>query len=312
MLAHAQANVQCIQATKIMRRTYMLDLRNLRHFVVLARRLNYVRAADELSVTQPTLSRSIQSLERQLQVRLFDRNRGGVTLTPQGRVIAERAGFLLTDAEDLESYSKLTAQGESGRIRFGMAPMPAHALLRQVLTDRLNVAPNVINEVVVRDIEALWGLLIAGEIEFFVCPDRPLHDLSQARVEILGSFPLSVIVCANHPLLENQLEDRRFPLLRSSWTGVSIPHEIQHRILGAPNVVEDFATLAGITASTNALWLSSSYAVRRELKDGSLVELLRARQHVDVGLYTLKRRSQSPLAESIAALLRDYVRTLEE
>lgn len=290
----------------------MLDLRNLRHFVVLARRLNYVRAAEELGVTQPTLSRSIQSLERQLQVRLFDRNRGGVSLTPQGRVIAERAGFLLTDAEDLERYSQQAAQGERGRICFGMAPMPAHALLRQVLSDRLNVAPNVTNEVVVRDVEALWGMLLAGEIEFFVCPDRPLHDLSQARVEVLGSFPLSVIVRAGHPLLESQREGERFPLLRSSWAGVSIPHEIQQRILGAANVVEDFATLAGITASTDALWLSSAYAVRRELESGSLVELLRAQQRFDVALYTLKRRSLSPLAEAIAALLRDHIRTLQQ
>jgi DNA-binding transcriptional LysR family regulator len=290
----------------------MLDLRNLRHFVVLARRLNYVRAADELGVTQPTLSRSIQSLERQLQVQLFDRNRGGVTLTPQGQVIAERAAFLLTDAEDLERHAKQSGQGESGRIRFGMAPMPARALLQQVLSARLNAAPSVINEVVVRDIEALWGLLMAGEIEFFVCPDRPLHDLSQARVESLGTFPLSVIVRAGHPLLQGEGGAQRFPLLRSSWAGVSVPHEIQDRILGAPNVVEDFATLAGITASTDALWLSSSYAIRRELREGTLVELLQAQQRVEVALYALKRRSRSPLAESLVGLLHEYVGSLAE
>lgn len=72
----------------------MLDLRKLRHVVVLARRLNYVRAADELGITQPTLTRSIQALERQLQVRLFDRDHGSVNLTPRGRSIAERAGLL--------------------------------------------------------------------------------------------------------------------------------------------------------------------------------------------------------------------------
>jgi DNA-binding transcriptional LysR family regulator len=288
----------------------MLDLRHLRHMVVLARRLNYVRAADELGITQPTLSRSIQALERQLGVRLFDRDRGGVALTPQGRLIAERAGFLLTDAEDLERHSKLFGQGESGRIRFRKAPMPARALLAPVLSERLNLAPSVTNEVVVRDIEALWGMLLVGEIEFFVCPDRPLHDLSQAEAEILDSFPLSLIARAGHPLLRDPKTDRRFPLLRSSWTGVAVPAEIQPHVLGVANVVEDFAVLAGLTASTDAIWLSSPYAIQEEIAAGTLVELLRAPQKVEVGLYALKRRSRSPLAEAIIASLRQHVARL--
>lgn len=285
----------------------MLDLRSLRYLVVLARRLNYVRAADELGITQPTLSRSIQALERQLEVRLFDRDRGGVHLTPQGRVIAERAAFLLTDAEDLERHSRLTAQGEGGRVRFGMTPMPARALLTKILSERLNLAPSVTNEVVVRDVEALWGMLNLGEIEFFISPDRPLHDLEQANVAFLGEFPLSLIVRAGHPLLTSAETAARYPLLRSSWTGTSVPDEIRHRISGAPNIVEDFATLAGVTASTDAIWLSSAYAIEAELRDGSLVELLRARQHVEVNLYSLARRSQSPLAKPIADALRHHV-----
>jgi len=168
----------------------------------------------------------------------------------------------------------------------------------------------VTNEVVVRDVEALWGMLVAGEIELFVSPDRPLHDLSHARVELLGKFPLSLIVRAGHPLLGDADEESQFPLLRSSWTGVSIPNEIQHRVLGNPNIVEDFATLASVTTSTNAMWLSSASAIQQELQVGSLVELLRAQQPVDVTLYSLKRRSRSPLAQSIAVALRHYVMTL--
>jgi DNA-binding transcriptional LysR family regulator len=289
----------------------MLDLRNLRHLIVLARHLNYVRAADELRITQPTLSRSIQALERQLKVRLFDRNRGGsVNLTPHGLMIAERAGFLLTDAEDLERDSSLSAQGKSGRIRFGMAPMPARALLPRLLSDRLNAAPGVTNEVVVRDVEALWGMLIAGEVEFFVSPNPPLHDLSEVRVERLGTFPLSLIVRTGHPLLEGEFPGRQFPLLRSTWTGVPVPTQIQHRILGNPNVVEDFEALARVTASTDAIWLSSVYAIQEELRTGKLIEFRRAKPPIQMVLYALKRRVQSPLAEEISEALRHQVKSL--
>ncbi len=289
----------------------MLDLRNLRHLVVLARRLSYVRAADELGITQPSLTRSIQALEQQLQVKLFDRDRGGVSLTPQGKMIAEQARFLLTDAEDLERQSKMYGQGERGRLRFGMAPMPAHVLLRRSLTEQLAQRPNVTNEVVVRDVDALWGMLVEGEIEFFVSPDRLTRDVSEARVELLGSFPLSLMVRSGHPLLRRRTAaDRRFPLIRSSWTGALVPEQIQPRVLGAPNVIEDFSTLEALTTSTDVIWLVSSYAVQDKIEEGKLVEFMRADQHVEVTLYSLKRRSQSPLALSLISALRAHMREL--
>ncbi|CAN7635417.1 LysR family transcriptional regulator [Phenylobacterium sp. LjRoot225] len=288
----------------------LLDLRSLRHLVVLARHLNYVRAADELGVTQPTLSRSIQALERQLDIRLFDRDRGGVRITPQGRRMADRAAVLLRDADDLEHQAMLAARGEAGRVRFGMAPMPAHTLLSGALTDRLAVAPAVTNEVLVRDVDALWTMLLAGEIEFFVDPNPPTHDLSEVRLEVLGEFPLSVIVRADHPLLREGSTGGRYPLLRSSWTGVAVPEEVTDHILGPPNVIEDFSALASLAAATDALWLSSAFAIQDELRSGSLRELFRAAGHIKITMCSLKRRSLSPAAAAVAAMLRRRVKLI--
>lgn len=288
----------------------MLDLRNLRNLVVLAKRLNYVRAAGELGITQPTLTRSIQSLERKLGLRLFDRDRGGVSLTPQGRLIADRASFLLADAADLERHSRLSAEGQSGRIRFGMAPMPARALLPALLAERLDETPMVTNEVVVRDVEALWAMLIGGEIEFFVSPDIPLHDLSPVRVELLGRFPLSLILRSGHPLLQSPAPSMRFPLLRSSWSGMAVPEAVQQLVLGPPNVIEDFSALATATATTDAIWLSSAYAIQAEIMEGRLVEFFRSDRNIDVSIYSLARRFRTPLAGLLYASLHRLVRDL--
>jgi DNA-binding transcriptional LysR family regulator len=285
----------------------MIDLRKLRHLVVLAKFLNYVRAAEELAITQPTLSRSIQALEQQLKVKLFDRDRGGVSLTAQGRFIVERATTLLAEAEDLESHTRLGAVAQGGRIRFGMAPMPARALLSKVLADRVRAAPNVTNEVIVRDVEPLWGMLVGGEIEFFVSADLPMHDLTLAHAALLGKFPLSLIVRAGHPLLKSPRDGAKYPLFRSSWAGLSIPDEARHLVLGPTNIVEDFATLAQLTASTDVMWIASAYAIQAEIRDGALVELLRGRQPIEVKMYTLARRSQSPLAKAVAAAFRHHI-----
>lgn len=275
----------------------MIDLRNLRHLVALARRLSYVRAAEDLGITQPTLTRSIQALERQLQVKLFDRDRGQVSLTPPGKQFAERAAILLADAEALEASAKASGRGESGRIRFGLAPMPAGALLPRVMADRLMRSPDVINEVVVRDVEALWAMLVSGEIEFFISPNPPLNELSQVRAEVLGIFPLSLIVRAGHPLLESD-KGGPYPVLRSSWTGVSLPEDMAPHMLGQPNVIEDFGALASLTAGTDSIWLASAFAVADQIEARTLVELFRAPLNVEVVAYSLRRRTRSPLALS--------------
>ena len=62
-----------------------MTLNQLECFSVLAQRLNFTQAADDLFMSQPALSRTISALEGELGVRLFDRNSRSVALTPAGR-----------------------------------------------------------------------------------------------------------------------------------------------------------------------------------------------------------------------------------
>jgi len=62
-----------------------MNQRRLRHFTVVAETLNFSRAAERLHIAQPALSTSIQKLEAELGVRLFDRGTSGVQLTTAGR-----------------------------------------------------------------------------------------------------------------------------------------------------------------------------------------------------------------------------------
>ncbi|MBB5685354.1 LysR family transcriptional regulator [Sphingobium boeckii] len=289
-------------------------MRSLRYLLALSERLHFARAAEDLGISQSALSRSLQALEKQLGMRLFDRDRAGVSVTPQGRRVIERASHLIAEVSDLERHFVLSAKGEAGHICFGMGPMPSRALLSGVLSERLKTAPEVTNEVVVRDVEALWSLLLANEIEFFVSQDGLLPDASQARVELLGNFPLSLIVREDHPLLRGPCEGQTFPIVRSSWAGLPLPPEIERYARGPSHVIEDYGSLAAITKSTDAIWFSSRYAVTDELWAGSLRELPRAsdtvQREIRMVVYSLARRSQSPLARALKQALRQRVTAL--
>jgi DNA-binding transcriptional LysR family regulator len=75
-----------------------LDLRKLRYFLAVAHYLNFGRAAGELRLAQPALSRAIQALETDLRVPLFERNHHRVTLTPAGAALVREAETLLARA----------------------------------------------------------------------------------------------------------------------------------------------------------------------------------------------------------------------
>ena len=103
-------------------------------------------------------------------------------------------------------------------------------------------------------------------------------------------------------------------VLWTSWTGLPLPPEIQDRMRGSPNVIEDFGSLAAITAASDAIWFSSIYAVTEELKAGRLHELPHPpesdQRQVRIVLYTLERRSQSPWARALKQQIRIEIKRL--
>lgn len=294
-----------------------MDLRNLRHLVAIARRLSFSRAAEDLGLSQSALTRSIQSLERQAGMRLFDRDRTKVSVTPLGSIVVERASALLADADDFERMLRQTARGEEGRLCFGMAPLPAWTLLPNALSEWINAAPALTNEVVVRNVEALWPLLIAGDIEFFVSVEGQVPDAPPVRAETLGLFPFTLIVRAGHPLLLGNCPGATFPVLISSRGGIDVTllADLRDWAAGPPHVIEDYNTLVSLTKTTDAIWVSSAYSVIRDLESKMLfaLDLLNgsAPENFRMVMYSLDRRSQSPGMLRLKQALRQRIRDLQ-
>ncbi|MEV3973527.1 LysR substrate-binding domain-containing protein [Streptomyces sp. NPDC050698] len=115
-----------------------LNLRRLRYFLAVADTLSFSRAAEELHIAQPVLSRQIALLERELGAVLLERSTRGTTLTDAGRLIAEDGRQLLRSAGALERRARHAAQGiEQLTIGFmpGLLVTPIVQGLRQSFPD---------------------------------------------------------------------------------------------------------------------------------------------------------------------------------
>jgi DNA-binding transcriptional LysR family regulator len=95
-----------------------LDLRKLRYFIAVADQLHFGRAAEELHIAQPVLSRQIRALEQDLGASLFTRDRHGVALTDVGRQLLADAGPLLASAHAVRRRVSAAARG-SRRLMVG-------------------------------------------------------------------------------------------------------------------------------------------------------------------------------------------------
>ena len=296
----------------------MIELRRLRYLVVLAKRLSYSRAAEDLGVSQSALSRAIQSLERELDVRLFDRDRGGVMLTEQGRWIVEKAEALLISATDFEHQVGFVARGAEGRTRFGLTAVAAAALL-PALSPRFREMPGFAHEVIVADVEPLWLQLALGEIEFMICSEWssawPIPDGMPVRRESLGHFPISLIVRKDHPLLRGDFEGREFPLIISNQAGFGsqTTAAVRAQLGSSVQFIGDLAAARSLVRESDAIWLMSAYVVAQDIAEGVLAHLelpdeLEERSF-EVFMYSLVRRTMSP---AVIEIERGFRRQMEQ
>ncbi len=296
-----------------------MDLRSLKHVVVLARLLSYTRAAQELHLTQSALSRSIQAFERRAKVKLFDRDRGGVRVTAVGQAFVARAAALLRDADEVDRMLQRSTTAEIGEIAFGIGPLAAQALLPDTLSEALIARPELRTNVSIRNVEALLPALLKEELEFAVSAESDLLQAAPLQSTFLGWFPVSLIVRAGHPLLESRSHRKLdYPVLSpGQFTTSDRWPQYFRRYLGGPlHVIEDYGVTSRMTAMTDALWLSSTYAAAVEIQAGRLAEIPVPKGQkpfrFKLMMYSPARRSLSPAALLLRESFRKQIERLAE
>jgi DNA-binding transcriptional LysR family regulator len=115
----------------------------LESFVAVAEEEHFGRAAARLHITQPPLSRQVQTLEKHLQASLFDRRGRRARLTAAGAAFLVEARRLLSAAADAEDIVRRIAEGSSGTVRVGFTSVVGNATLPSLFRRATRLVPGV-------------------------------------------------------------------------------------------------------------------------------------------------------------------------
>lgn len=283
-----------------------IDLTRLRHILAVARLRSFSRAADELNITQPALSRSIAAFEQRHGLRLFDRGRGGVTPTALGALIITEAEQLLGSARDFEHNLQLYGSGGAGRIGFGMGPLVASLVLPRLTQMLLNDRPRLQLHASVAQVDQLVQELMGDAVEMVFVNSAQVDPLPQVVATPIGSMRLAVIVRGDHPLAARRRVDRaqlgQFPVA----SAVALP--IAGLGGGAGCIIcDNYHILRDAVMRTDCVWLASPDFVADEIARGALTRLdVEGIDLAEVELSMVRRqgRSMSPAAETVAAAVK--------
>ncbi|RYG66208.1 LysR family transcriptional regulator, partial [bacterium] len=175
-----------------------LSLRDLRALVCLAQHRHFGRAAQEMGISQPSLSAAIQKIEICLRAKVFQRTSRRCDLTPQGAAIVEQAHIALGELSRLASISDGRRQTLEGRFRLGIIPTVAPYYLPHVFGAIVDKFPKL--ELVLREeiSESLVEKLRSGEIDAALL-SLPLGEADLLEYPVLQE-ELALAVPLTHPL----------------------------------------------------------------------------------------------------------------
>lgn len=292
------------------------SIKQLRAFVEIARRGNFTRAAEALSLSQPALTIIINQFEDILGVRLFDRTTRRVRLTQEGSAFLPTAERLLHDFDTAIDDLRAVAERRRGRVGIAALPSVAVRLLPDIVAKFTLRYPGISVHLHDDNASGVQQRVLRGEVDFGI--GSRWEDSADLEFRPLLSDPFGLVCPADHPLASARgpipwqaLGGHPFlGLARDTgiWPLLHRVSDLPESVLAPQYEVSNIATLEGMLQAGLGITALPALAVprRRELR---LVfrPLTNPVLHRDLCAITRRGRSLSPAAESLYELAAEEI-----
>lgn len=177
---------------------FRFELRHLRTFMAIAEELSFRKAADNLHIAQPALSRQIAQLEEALECQLFDRRKRKIRLTAAGEFLYYKLPKLINQLHETAHQAQKIASGQSAILKFGYSSAAMSCFLPSVIQEIQNNIEDCEFKFVEETSDELIGGVISERLDaafILYRPDNPLLRTVHIKADQTG-----VILPDDHPL----------------------------------------------------------------------------------------------------------------
>lgn len=290
-----------------------MKLNALRDFLAVAEMGGLRAASRQLGVAQPAITRSVQELEKELGVALFERSAKGARLTPMGSAFMHRAIAVRNELQKAKDEIDQLRGETHGRVRVCLSSASHMALLPHVLKPFRARYPNVWMEIIDAVFPIAEAGLKNGEVDCYVGP-APERVSEELRVEKLFENTRVILGRRGHPLAQaRSLRD----LVEAEWLTTSITYKAEEELgpifashgLPAPRLVlraQSALTFLTTVPYTDLLMMAPVQWLLSPLTNG-LVQQIKVAEHLAAPPICIVQRTGMPLtpaAEYFCVLLR--------
>ncbi len=275
---------------------HAFSLRQLQYAIAVADALSFRRAAERCHVSQPALSSQLAQLEQTLGVRMFERDRRRVLVTPAGREIIERARRLLIEADDLVDASRRAGDPLAGTLRIGVIPTLSPYLLPAVAPALRKAFPRLRLAWREDKTALLVALLAAGELDAaLVALEAEIGDVE--REVIARDLKLSELRGEEVLLLDDGhcFREQALEVCTSARA-----REGEFRATSLPTLIQMVAAGVGIT-----LLPAVSVAAETQRADLALRELATPNATRTIALVWRRHAPIAPVLRDLSEVLRE-------
>jgi LysR family transcriptional regulator, regulator for genes of the gallate degradation pathway len=283
----------------------------------------FTRAARASGIAEPTLHRAARSLERTLELPLFEKTSFGIRPTRDAEMFARHVRLVFTELAQARSDVDALSGGSSGKTVIGAMPLARSFIVPSAVMAFMRKHPEHSVSVMEGPYEHLFASLQSGETDFLIGALRPARSAPGVTQEHLFNDPLSIAVRAGHPLAGRK-RLRPADLVRYPWiapretsplraqfdelfstAGVAPPaHPVQCNSLIAARA---------FLLESDCMMLSSAHQIHYELRAGLLVGIAHPQGHVvrSIGLTTRRNWQPTRAQTSLLQLIRERARAVE-
>ncbi|WP_455873907.1 LysR family transcriptional regulator [Rhizobium yanglingense] len=176
-------------------------LRQIQYFVAVAEQGSVTRAAQNLSISQSSVTEALKELETDLGVELFERHPRGLTITHNGHQFLRHATKILASVSDARASFSSLQSALSGTLNIGVTSLVAGYVLSDLLARYRRACPGVEVSAIEDNGGYLEHLLVGGELDVAVMVISNLRDRMALQAEILETSPYRLWLPMGHPLV---------------------------------------------------------------------------------------------------------------